>query len=98
MRQRDFPLRPTLRAADIREGVVSLPWKFVGDDPCRSDAETGHGLEESLQPLRVGVEGAEKVPTGFRLVLRLANPQALCQRAPEMVKPCVGHFEHAAYV
>ena len=96
MRQREFHRHTALCAADIHEGAVLFPGKFLGDDSGGAEAETGHRLEEPFQPLRVRIERPEKVFACLGLVLRLSGAQPFRQRAPEAIETGVGHFQDAA--
>lgn len=48
--------------------------------------------------MRIAIEGAEKVPAGFYLVLRPAGVEPVSQRTPESIEPHITHFKNAAHV
>src|SRR5579884_1535531 len=98
VRQRDLRRHAALRAADIDERSVCAPGKLASDYPCRSEAEPRHGFQEAFEPVRVGVERAEKIISRLVFVLRLAGPERLGERSPEAIEAGVRHLEHAADV
>ena len=74
-----------------------LHGKLAGDGQVGAAAHAGHGLQELLQPRRIGVKGHERVGVAvFGFVLRKPSAQRRGEMAPEGIEPLVGHLQNAA--
>lgn len=96
----DLNGQASLRGADIDERPVPPPVEALGYGPRDGQAQPRHPAQHQFEARRVGVERRreEFVAAGLGLVLRLAGPERVGQRAPERVAPPVAQPDQPAQV
>src|SRR6266542_1945370 len=98
MREGDLDGQSSFGGTNVDERSIFLPGKLLGYRFGGAHADACHGAHELLETGRVLIQDAEEIAAGLDLVLRLAGPQALGQRSPEVIKTRVGHLEDATDV
>ena len=96
VRLADFGDQPALSRADVDQGLIVLPWKFLGDGFAGAHADTGHGLHETRQLGRIAIEDVKNVFPVFGFVLGEACFQAFGEIAPKSIQPGVHHGQETA--
>jgi hypothetical protein len=79
---------------------MNVVYSFQGNlaaRACAGPALSPVIAQEAAQPLRFGIESLEEVFALLSLILELAGPQCLCERAPKPI-PVITHFQNATNV